>query len=66
MLESGENFKKELAVMNGWREEDVEQYVDYIQKQRSSSTSEEWKLDLQVLEKMEIQELPEELKAYVV
>jgi hypothetical protein len=66
MLDSGENLRKELALMNGWREEDLETYVGYVEKQRSRMSEEgEWKLDVKVLENMGIA-VPEELKAFVV
>ena len=66
MLDSGENLRKELALMNGWREEDLETYVGYVEKQRSRMSEEgEWKLDVKVLENMG-RAVPEELKAFVV
>lgn len=70
MLDSGENLRKEVAVMNGWNEEDLNAYVGYVEKQRHNHGSgegggEEWKLDLKVLEKMGVP-VPEELIAYVV
>jgi HIRAN domain len=66
MLETGEDLKRELAVMNGWSDEDLKRYLKGVEKQRSSTSEEgQWKLDLKVLEKMGVP-VPGELLPFVV
>jgi hypothetical protein len=64
MLDSGENLRKEVAVMNGWSEDDLNAYLGYVETERKSEGGEAWKLDLKVLEELGVP-VPEELTAYV-